>query len=81
MPRITIELSDALYAELKTAAKSCEGGPNYRAENWASDLVASELAARRLPNVEQGRNGGRAVATAMKTYALALPDFNLERTA
>ncbi len=80
MQRITIELPESLYAELETVAKACEGGNNFGPAQWASELVASELAARRLPNVEPGRNGGRAPSP-VKTHRLVLPDFKLERIA
>jgi hypothetical protein len=52
MKRITFLLPDALYSELEqVAAEADERG--YNAEKWANDLIASELAARRLPKVSQ----------------------------
>ena len=50
MQRVTIALPDALYAELQEAATAIDEF-GYGPANWAGDLIASELAARRLPKV------------------------------
>jgi hypothetical protein len=58
MQAVTIHLPDSLYAELAEVAAAIEE-PGYTAQRWAEDLVSSELAARRLPKISQGRNGPR----------------------
>ena len=50
MRKVTIALPDALYAELQEAATAIDEY-GYGPANWAGDLIASELAARRLPRV------------------------------
>ena len=52
MKRITVLLPDALYSELQEVAAAVDE-PGYGAGRWANDLIASELAARRLPKVSQ----------------------------
>jgi hypothetical protein len=56
--KVTIHLPAALYRDLceLTAATGEEG---YTPAHYATELVTSELAARRLPRVAHGRNGGR----------------------
>jgi hypothetical protein len=59
MPRVTITLSDELFAELERVSAGANDlgfGP----ETWAQEAVESALATRRLPGVSQGRYGGRA---------------------
>ena len=56
--QIKISLNDVLYAELQEVSRAT-GEQGYGPADWASDLIASELAARRLPRVTPGRNGGR----------------------
>jgi hypothetical protein len=62
MRRITISLPDALFAELQSAANATEVR-GYGPAHWAGDLVASELASRRLPSVSMGSHGPRIMAT------------------
>ena len=63
MRRVSISLPDVLYAEL-TEVAAATGVRGFGPANWAGELVASELAARRLPYVTPGRCGGRvAVAS------------------
>jgi hypothetical protein len=47
MRHVTISLPDALYAELQEAA-SLTRGHGYGPEHWACDLLAGELASRRI---------------------------------
>lgn len=75
MRQITIALPDGLYAELESAsAAMCE--PNYGADKFACDIVASDLASRRLSRVTPGKCGGRVQAKAREpeTYRLLLPE-------
>lgn len=58
MKRITVVLPNALYSELQEAAANVDE-PGYDAQRWANDLIASELAARRLPKISQGMLGAR----------------------
>lgn len=76
MPKVSINLPTELFRELKTAAASmCEVG--YGPANFATDVLASELASRRLPRVTQGRNGARVIETSkpaeMVTHRIAWP--------
>ena len=56
--QIKISLNDVLYAELQEVSRAT-GEVGYSPADWAGELIASELAARRLPRVTPGRNGGR----------------------
>jgi hypothetical protein len=68
MRRVTISLPDGLYAELQeVSAATNEHG--YGPAHWVTDVVASELASRRLPRVARGSLGPR----------LALLDDVMER--
>jgi hypothetical protein len=75
MQKVTVFLPAALYAELQEAARAT-GEPNYGPSQWATDLVAAELAARRLPRVTPGRCGGRVTeyTTELATHSLRLPE-------
>ncbi len=54
MKRVTIQLPNALYRDLaELAARSEERG--YGPSAFATDLVCSELAARRLPKIAPAR--------------------------
>jgi hypothetical protein len=73
MPRVVISLPDLLYAELTEVARQTEEfgyGPN----QWATDLIASELAARRLPRVAPGRCGAQIKTREPEPYRVSLPD-------
>jgi hypothetical protein len=62
MKTITISLSDGLFAELQAAAKATKE-PGFQPADWATEVVAGELAARRLPRFTVGRSRpGGAVA-------------------
>lgn len=51
MKAVTIQLPDTLYAELQEAARAI-GERNYGPRLWATDLIASELASRRLRKID-----------------------------
>lgn len=54
--RVVIRLPNALYRDLtELAARAEERG--YGPASFATDLVCSELAARRLPKIAPARNG------------------------
>lgn len=61
MRRVSIALPDALYRELQQAAAMMDE-PGYGPVNFATDVLASELASRRLPKVTQGAYGPRIMA-------------------
>lgn len=52
---LSLDLPDELGAELQAAASLSR----MSAPAWAAQLIESEIAARRLPTVTQGRNGAR----------------------
>ena len=56
MRKVTIALPDVLYAELQEMATAIDEY-GYGPAHWAGDLIASELAARRL------RKGGLRIKT------------------
>jgi hypothetical protein len=56
--RIMIVIPDCMYSELEEAS-SATRELGYGPEHWASDVVVSELAARRLPRVVLGNHGPR----------------------
>jgi hypothetical protein len=60
MRKVSISLPNELYAELQAAAESMQE-PGYGPVNFATDVLASELASRRLPKVTQGRYGARVI--------------------
>jgi hypothetical protein len=77
MRRITIALPDGLYMELcEVAADAGEVG--YGPAHWASDVIASELAARRLPKIAPARYGARVAEpereTELEPHFLRLPE-------
>ena len=53
--------------------------PNYGPAEFASDLVVSELAARRLPRIAPGRYGARVIGAEKPTepvrHRLLLPEM------
>ena len=56
--RITIDLTDGQYAELRRAtAKTQE--PGFTHVDWVREAVESALASHRLPSVSIGRHGPR----------------------
>lgn len=67
--KITIELSDALYSDLERVAKD-QHETGYGPQQWASDLLASELASRRLV-VTPGKTESYFIPA---EYRLALPE-------
>lgn len=75
MRQVTIALPDGLYAELREVSKAA-GEPGYGPAHWAGDLIASELASRRLPRVAKGRLGARVSSgdVELKTYRAVLPE-------
>jgi hypothetical protein len=62
MRKVSIALPDGLYLELQQAAAAMQE-PGYIATHFATDVLASELASRRLPKVAQGRYGARVIET------------------
>jgi hypothetical protein len=74
MRHIRIALPDALFAELQSAAESTKER-GYGPAHWAGDLVASELAARRLPSVSLGSHSPRMTAADVESvcHRLMLP--------
>jgi hypothetical protein len=75
--QISIALPDGLYLELQQAAAAMQD-PGYTATHFATDVVASELASRRLSRVAQGRYGARVIESAPieqpEPYRLMLPE-------
>jgi hypothetical protein len=63
MRKVSIALPDGLYLELQQAAAAMQE-PGYTATHFATDVLASELASRRLPRVAQGRYGARVIESA-----------------
>ena len=61
MVQVKISLPDGLFAELQ-AASAAIGERGYGPAHWATDCVAAELAARRLPRVALGSHGPRIEA-------------------
>ena len=73
MVGVIISLPDGLYAELCEVSKAThESG--YGPEHWATDLVAAELAARRLPRISPGTHGPRIKTAEPEPYRVLLPD-------
>jgi hypothetical protein len=73
MRKIVIALPDGLYAELQEATAATKE-PGYRPEDWASEVIASELAARRLPRFTLGGRGLRpGGAVDPVTHRVVLP--------
>jgi hypothetical protein len=62
MQGIKIFLPTELFRELQSAAESMQE-PNYGPTHFATDVLASELASRRLSRVAQGRCGARVIET------------------
>jgi hypothetical protein len=61
MRAVSIDLPDELFQELQEAAEAIrEDG--YGPEHFAADIVAAELASRRLPKFETGPHGPRIQA-------------------
>jgi hypothetical protein len=52
---LDLDLPDALCVELETEAKRC----GMTTPKWAAEQIEAEIASRRLPYVDLGRNGGR----------------------
>jgi hypothetical protein len=67
--KVTISLNDVLYAELQSAAASLEE-PNYRAANYISDVLTSDLASRRLAMMPERWS----VTAEPVTHRLCLPE-------
>ena len=76
--RITITLPRELGRDLRAIAAAMQE-PNYGPAEFASDLVVSELASRRLPHIAPGRHGARVLGaekpTEPVTYRLLLPEM------
>jgi hypothetical protein len=77
MRKVSIALPNALYAELEAWAELMRE-PGYGPASFATDVLASELASRRLPRVVQGRYGARVIemksAEPPQRYRLHLPE-------
>lgn len=73
MRRVTISLPDVLYAELQeVSAAANEQG--YGPASWAGDLVASELAARRLPRFTRQSHTHGPRITEPEPHRVFLPE-------
>lgn len=76
--RISITLPRELGRELRAVA-AATGGPGYTGSNWAADLVASELASRRIGRIMPGRYGARVIGAEKPTepvmHRLLLPEM------
>jgi hypothetical protein len=61
MRRVLIRIPSVLYKELAAVAHSAArtAGGNYTPELWATEVLTSELASRRLPRVPEGSHGPR----------------------
>jgi hypothetical protein len=79
MPAIRIVLAPALYAELCEVAAGLNE-PGYSPAKFATDLVASEMAARRLPRVAPGRCGAHLKTGEPEPYRVhvSLPASGLD---
>lgn len=77
MRKVSIALPNELYAELEAWAELMRE-PGYGPASFATDVLASELASRRLPHVSQGRYGARVIETKPaeqpQPYRLHLPE-------
>jgi hypothetical protein len=65
MPKIQLTLPPKLFRELQAGAAAMQQ-PGYGPVRFATDLLASELASRRLPKVGPGRCGARIAAAEME---------------
>jgi len=54
MKAVTIQLPDAVYRDLEAEARALEI-PSYTPRAWAADLIAAELASRRLARLNSER--------------------------
>jgi len=54
MKAVTIQLPDAVYRDLELEARSLEI-PCYTPRLWAADLIAAELASRRLARLNDAQ--------------------------
>lgn len=75
MRAIRILIPPVLYAELCEAAAS-KNEPGFGPAAYATELVISEMAARRLPKITPARNGARVAAkagTEPERYRIVLP--------
>lgn len=75
MRKVSIALPDGLYLELEQAAAMMDE-PGYGPARFATDVLASELASRRLPKVTQGAYGARIMERPVEpvTHRLCLPE-------
>jgi hypothetical protein len=74
MRHIRISLPDGLYRELQEVSAAAKE-PGFGPAHWAGELVASELAARRLPSVSLGSHGPRITAAAEpECHRVLLPE-------
>jgi len=69
--KISIEIPDVLYSDLATLARGHDQG--YGPENYAADLVCSELASRRLAGTP-GKTESRFVEA---EYRVRLPEKHI----
>ena len=70
--QVRINLPTELFRELESAAASMhESG--YTAVNFATDVLASEMASRRLPRVAQGRYGARVIGAEQPEEPVTYP--------
>ena len=79
MQRVTIELSDVLYAELQSVLDTSIHQSGYGPADFAQEVVENELASRRLRTTTPGRYGPR-IATPVEgveepePYRVAWPE-------
>jgi hypothetical protein len=72
MKHLKITLPDALYGTLAEVARGTDPAEAISPSMWATEMLASELAARRLAS--QPFRPARAHPAAVKPYRLALPE-------
>ena len=81
MQRVTIELSDVLYAELQSVLDTSIHQSGYGPADFAQEVVENELASRRLRTTTPAAYGARVPRLAStpvaepepKEYAIAWP--------
>jgi hypothetical protein len=69
---LDLGLPDALGVELETEAKRC----GMSAPKWAAELIEAEVAVRRLPYVDAGRNGARMyeAESEIRKHRISIPE-------
>ena len=72
MRKVVISLPDTLYGEL-CEVSAAMNEPGYGPASFATDLVASELAARRLSKIPEARYGARITTESLERYRVLQP--------